>query len=198
MCPGSRPAPPDPRAPPTPCGGSPRTWRHGPPRMVPSPSRSRCGRWGGGRHASGRRAFLTHRSGADAWGQRASHRRNHEVTSAGRGREHPRIDVHRCRLSEDDVTELRGVPITTPARTLLDLAEVVPFEHLRRALERTHHLDLFDGRAIEGVLSRAGNRRGRSRLDRAMELFRPEHADVASRLETLALRLVEQAGLPRP
>ncbi len=148
--------------------------------------------------ACGPDAALSHRSAGGAWGLRPSHRARHEVTTRGRGREHPGIDVHRCRLTEDDVTDRDGIRITTPSRTLLDLAEVVGFEQLRNAVERTHHLRLLDLDAIDAVLARAPGRRGRRRLLRAVELFRPEHADAASRLETAALRLIERHRLKRP
>lgn len=148
--------------------------------------------------ACGPAAYLSHRSAADAWELLATRRRRVEVTSMTAGRKHPGIQAHRCRLTPHDVTTLRGIPITTVARTLLDVAEVVPFAHTRRAFERAHQLALFDARAVEAVLVRARGRRGRRPLERAYGLFRPEHAASESELEAMAQRLVERHRLPRP
>lgn len=148
--------------------------------------------------ACGPGAVLSHRSAAEAWDLLGLARTRHDVTSMSAGRKHARIDAHRCRLAPADVTVLRGVPITTVERTALDVAEVVTLERTRRLIERAHHLDRFDARAFGGLVERSRGRRGLKRLRRAYELFRPEHADAATRLETLALRLIQRHAIPRP
>ena len=51
--------------------------------------------------------------------------------------ETPRIKVHWTRnpIPEEDTTTIEGIPVTKPARTLLDLAEVEPVEVVERCLE---------------------------------------------------------------
>ena len=84
--------------------------------------------------AAGPRAVLSHRSAAALWGIRPTARRRVEVTTAKRL--HPRKDLHpHCAvLPPDEITTHEGIPVTTPARTLLDLAAVVPRNQLDRAL----------------------------------------------------------------
>jgi len=53
-----------------------------------------------------------------------------------------------------------GIPVTTVARTLLDLAEIVDRRRLERAFETSERLRLFDLRQIEDVCTRARGRRG--------------------------------------
>jgi predicted transcriptional regulator of viral defense system len=67
---------------------------------------------------------LSHKSAGDRWGILATSRRSIDVsveTRSGRKRQ-PGIHPH-CvrRLDPKDVTVLHGIPITTPARTLVDL-----------------------------------------------------------------------------
>jgi hypothetical protein len=85
--------------------------------------------------AAGLRAVLSHRSAAALWRIRDTARANVEVITA-RERRRPGIDSRRTALPADEVTVERGIPITTPARTLLDLAEVLPPHQLERAVTR--------------------------------------------------------------
>jgi hypothetical protein len=102
--------------------------------------------------AFGDDAFLSHDSAADAFGFRRSDSGLIHITVRGRGG-HPRragVIIHRPHvLPADEVTTLQRLPITTPARTLLDLASA----------------GLHD-RALEHALDGAAHRRPR-RLRRA-------------------------------
>ena len=53
-----------------------------------------------------------------------------------------------------------GIPVTTVARTLLDLAETVSPTQLQRAFEEADRLMLLDMRAIERLFGRSRGRRG--------------------------------------
>jgi very-short-patch-repair endonuclease len=107
------------------------------------------------------------------------------------------MTVHRSRiLVDDDVATLDHIPVTTVARTLLDLAGVVPARDLERAVDRAERLDLFDLAAVECVLSRAGGRRGVATLRRCIAAWQPRH--TRSELEDRHQELVRAAGLPAP
>lgn len=148
--------------------------------------------------ACGPGAVLSHRSAAEFWGLRPDRGRSWTVSVPGqRGRAIAGIHVHRIALAAADVVLRDGIWVTTPARTLLDLAEVVPARDLPRALERAEELGLFDLRAIDAALARAPGRRGRAPLGRALELYRPGTL-TRSELERLALGVVAAAGLPAP
>jgi hypothetical protein len=83
--------------------------------------------------ACGAGAVLSHRSAAVHWALRRSAAMVIDVTNAtGLGRAREGLRVHRSAIEPWECTLHDAVPITTPARTLLDLAEVLP----RRALER--------------------------------------------------------------
>lgn len=149
--------------------------------------------------AGGPGAALSHRSAAAAWGLQGDRSTRVDVTVGGaRGRAVRGLDVHRTRLRPLETTTRHGLRITTPARTLLDLADVVSAPQLERALEEAARLRLYDGRALRRCLERANGRRGRARLQAAIDLIDPAAGETRSRTETLALRIVEAGGLPRP
>jgi hypothetical protein len=148
--------------------------------------------------ACGPGAFLSHRSAGEAWELCVNHRSRHEVTASGGGRRITTVEVHRCRLHPDEVTVLDGVPITTAARTLLDLAAVLPPSRLEKAIERAELLGLIDLVAIDAVLRRAHHRRGVSALRAALRAFRPEPHFTRSELERIAISFVQEHDLPAP
>ncbi|WP_148261264.1 type IV toxin-antitoxin system AbiEi family antitoxin domain-containing protein [Conexibacter woesei] len=151
--------------------------------------------------AAGPGAVLSHRDAAGLHGIRPANHRNIDVTVDGKRARAPGIALHRATLTPDDVTQIDGIPVTTLARTLVDLASVVPRDHLTNALnaaERNHRVDVG---AIELVLERARGRNGRGHraMRAALAEVRangPEH--TRSELELLFLGLVERNGLPRP
>jgi hypothetical protein len=99
-------------------------------------------------------------------------------------------------LLPGDVTELHGIPVTTVARTLLDLAGVASARELARAVDAAERRDLFDLAAVDDVLARARGRRGVVALRDAIAAWRPRY--TRSELEDRFAALVEKAGLPPP
>jgi very-short-patch-repair endonuclease len=119
---------------------------------------TRDGRWMAAVLACWSGAVLSHRSAASRWGLRASERAAIDVTTPSRtGRTRDGIDVHDgATLRASDVADVDGIPCTSVARTLLDLADAVNARALERAVERAEMLRLLDMRAIDDVLGRAG------------------------------------------
>jgi restriction endonuclease-like protein/putative AbiEi antitoxin of type IV toxin-antitoxin system len=150
--------------------------------------------------ACGPGAVLSHRDAADLWGLRRSSRVAVDVTVSGRsGRRQAGIDVHRPRnLSAADATEHEGIPCTTVAWTLLDLAEVVNGRQLQSACRRAEILRLFDLGAVEDVLERGRGRRGVDPLEVALSRLAPSTMLTRNELERLFVALGMRAGLPRP
>ena len=68
--------------------------------------------------------MLSHASAAAAWELRRSGAGAIDVTVGPGGRaRHPGLRLHRSgRLHPDEIAHVEGLPVTTPARTLLDLA----------------------------------------------------------------------------
>jgi hypothetical protein len=147
--------------------------------------------------ACGPGAALSHLSGARHWGLLASDGTTATDVSAARSRENsPGIRIHRPRrLGEQDVTEHRGIPITSVARTCLDVAPLLGRSRFESMLAQAEVLRLYDLRALEDVVDRANGHRGRGRLARAIGR---EPALTRSQLERRFLTLARRAGLPAP
>src|SRR6202000_2448844 len=64
-------------------------------------------------------------SASTLWGIYESDRGLIDITVPTARRPRPRLDVHASRLPPDEITTRHGIPVTTPARTLLDLAAVL-------------------------------------------------------------------------
>jgi predicted transcriptional regulator of viral defense system len=89
--------------------------------------------------ACGPGAVLSHRSAAQLWELRQSNSGLVDVTVPSQNGRIRRdgVRVHRSgRISPEEVTERSGIPVTTVARTLLDLADVLAPQALRRAITR--------------------------------------------------------------
>jgi very-short-patch-repair endonuclease len=165
---------------------------------VASPALTAKGAWMAAVLACGPGAKLSHRSAGAAWAMRRSSRAAIDVTAPSGGRGVAGIDAHRCVLHPADVTTLDGLPITTVARTALDLAEVVPQRHVERFLVAAEQQRLFDLHAFLDVLHRHPGRHGQKPLRAALAAYAPEQARSKSEMELVALDLIRAHGLPMP
>lgn len=157
------------------------------------------GYWWAAVLACGPGAVLSHRSAAAAWGLRPDNRRRIDVTTArAGGRKRAAIDAHRSTLQRADVTTLDGLPVTTIARTALDLAEATPQRHVDRYLVAAEQQRRFDLRAFADVLQRHPGRHGQKPLQAALAAYTPQHARSKSEMELLALDLIATHDLPPP
>jgi len=109
------------------------------------------GRWMAAVLAGGPGAVLSHRSAAALHGIRRSDAV--EVTVAGR-RRRPGICMHRARLEPDEITVCDGIPCTTVARTLLDLAAVLPPHAVESAMNEAEYLRLTDRVPLADLVER--------------------------------------------
>jgi very-short-patch-repair endonuclease/predicted transcriptional regulator of viral defense system len=149
--------------------------------------------------ACGRDAVLSHRSAAALIGLRTCTRGSVEVTVPGQcGRWLEGIDSHQSStLSSSDRTFVNGIPCTTVARTLLDLADVVDRKGVERAIEEAERLRVFDRRKVNDVLEYSNGRRGASVL-RAILATYEEPPLTQEELERLFLELCREAGIEEP
>ena len=109
------------------------------------------------------------------------------------------IHAYRRLLAATDVTVLEAVPVTSVARTLLDLSPVIPAHQLRRAVERAVELDLFHLPDVERVLYDHGGRPGAPALEALLgDLRRHGLTRTRSDLEAAFLQLCLDHGVPRP
>lgn len=111
----------------------------------------------------------------------------------------PRVRIHSTRrLDPVDVTAVDGIPVTTPERTLVDLAARVGANRLEEALDggvRDHKVDLVLLRARITSLRRRG-RAGIPKIELLVD--GPSSVRPKSILERRFLRAVSTAGLPEP
>jgi len=92
---------------------------------------SQRGRWMAATLATG--GVLSHRSAAALWGLRPFNGRI-DVTVPWDKSERKGLLLHRAVLADDEITTHDGIPVTTPARTQLDLAGVLQKHQLQQAI----------------------------------------------------------------
>jgi very-short-patch-repair endonuclease len=150
--------------------------------------------------ACGPRAVLSHRSAAALLGLRGDSRNRIDVTAPGRrGRLPAGIDAHRDgSLCPVDRTEVRSIPCTSVARTLLDLAAVVSARELQNAVTQAEVERVFDLTAVREVIGRSRRRRGVARLRLAISLHDPRDEAARAELERRFLQMCRTARLPLP
>jgi predicted transcriptional regulator of viral defense system len=147
--------------------------------------------------ACGPGAVLSHVSAAAHWGLLQTAATRIDVTAPATRRGGPGIRVHRSRfLDARDTTTHEQIPITTIARTLLDLAATVPSQRLERALAQADHLQLYDQTRITDTLTRANGHRATRILAAATANGDPKW--TRNDFEADFLTLVRTNGLPEP
>jgi very-short-patch-repair endonuclease len=165
---------------------------------VGRPGMSPQARWMAALLACGEKAVLSHRSAAALWGMAREPTRVIDV-SVRRRCEH-RLEGIRARsrpsLPAEDVTEFQGIPITTPARTLVDLASEPGRRDLERCVNEADKHDLIDPETLRAVLERFQGEPG-VRVLRAL-LDRQSFALSDSNLEIFFRRIARAVGLPPP
>jgi len=148
--------------------------------------------------ACGDGALLSHRAAAVLWGIRPPpiERIDVLVTTASGVHSRPGYTAHRAsRLHPDDATRRDGVPVTSPARTLLDLAADLSERELARAVEQAQVCHLVTDGSLYEQCSRYPRHPGARALRHAI---RPEPALTRSAAERRLLELIRAARLPEP
>jgi very-short-patch-repair endonuclease len=164
---------------------------------VGRPELTRKGEWMAAVLSCGPGAVLSHGSAASLWEIRPERDRAiHVSVPRGGVREQRDLVTHRSAGLETDVTVRRGIPITTPIRTLLDLATDVGVGELEAAVNAADKLDLVDPEHLLGELERSKGRRGVRSL-RAL-LNKATFTLTDSELERRFLPIARHAGLGRP
>ncbi|MFO8175952.1 MAG: DUF559 domain-containing protein [Longimicrobiales bacterium] len=151
--------------------------------------------------ACGEAAVLSHRSAAGLWKMLPlpSDKVPVEVTLfRGCRRPGPSVRIRRFgRLHPDETTHLQGLPVTVPARTLLDLAGSVNDRRVEQALAVALRERLSDRKEIRKLLARHPRRSGTPLL---RDLVDRDNEAVFTRSEAEArfLKLVRKARLRIP
>jgi putative AbiEi antitoxin of type IV toxin-antitoxin system/uncharacterized protein DUF559 len=146
-------------------------------------------------------AVLSHRAAAAAWDLSPLPSGKLDVTSLRRSTSTAKLRLHRGqRLDPLDgvVHQPDGLPVTSIARTLVDLAGVLTAQQLERTCHRAEVLRWLDVSEVERLLATT-RRRGARNLRAALATLTRADPDITrSELEERFLGLVAAAGLPRP
>jgi hypothetical protein len=145
--------------------------------------------------ACGPKAALSHESAAVLWGLRHPRGPRIDVTVPTPGGRAGRrvVVVHRSLVRPGEITIRDGIRVTTPARTLLDLAGILT----RRQFERTIDQADFLGLDVSGLAPRPG-KRGGALLRAVLTDHDAGSTWTRSQLEERMLALCRSAGLPPP
>ena len=162
---------------------------------VGRPELGQLGRWMAAVLSCGPDALLSHRSAAALWGLLPPSPGIDVVVPRGTVRRRPGIRVHRrVDLGPEHRRRAKGIPLTDPSSTLVDLASCLTERRLERAINQADRLDLIDPEALRAVTESLPRRPGLARLRRLLG----GRALTDSGLERRFLALVRSAGLPEP
>lgn len=143
-------------------------------------------------------AVLSHWSAAWLWGLATTAPREVEVTVAARGNRRAGLRVHRVwSLHDQERTAYEGLPVTTPARTLIDIASNSSPKQLARVVDRARRRGKLDLDATDSALSRCKSRHMAQRLEEALRIYREPVSDRA-RSELLLLDAIKVEGVLIP
>jgi len=161
------------------------------------------GRWMAAVLAVGEGAVLSQRDAAALHGiRRAPEGRPVSVSTTAHARTVDGVWLKARRtLAEEDRAVVKGIPVTSPARTLVDLAPMLTAAQLASTLGEADRKGLLDTAAVHRALRRTKGRHGQGhqRLLAALDAHEQHGAALLrSELEERFLDLVIEAGLPRP
>jgi predicted transcriptional regulator of viral defense system len=106
--------------------------------------------------------------------------------------------THTAGLARADLTRRDGIPVTSLARTILDLAVDSRERTVRRFIRRADEDKTFDLRAMEDLLARTKGHRGQAKVRAALEIYDETPVFTRSDLEKRFFEVVTAAGLPAP
>lgn len=153
------------------------------------------GNWMAAVLAAGPDAVLSHRAAAALWGIRDGVAVEVSAPSGVRRRG---IVGHRATIPADERTVCDGIPTTTVARTLLDLAAVVPQDQLERAMRVSESRRLTDLTFLGALVARYPNRAGTRAIRAIAGDARLGLDRINSGLEEAARKFIATTGLPQP
>jgi very-short-patch-repair endonuclease len=159
---------------------------------------SRKGRYLAAVLFGGEGAVLSDCAAADLWEMRAFRERRIEVTTPGHRRGDPTVRMRQRTLDPTDTTTRFGIPVTTPLRTLLDLAACVPARELERAIRQAVYRRLTTTALLAEAVDQRSGRRGTAKLRRALVNLGEAPGLTRSNLEQDFLRFLRRHRLAMP
>ena len=146
-------------------------------------------------------AVVSHLSAAALWRIHASAPVSSEVTVSNSGGRRGRrgLVVHRATtLRSDEVSRHLGIPVTSPARTLLDVAARLRSRQLERAVDEAERLGHCRAADLRAMLACHRGHRGAGPLGRTLNEHSVGSTVTRSELEERFLALCREHRLPQP
>jgi very-short-patch-repair endonuclease len=147
--------------------------------------------------ACGEGATLSHRSAARLWRLLPFASEWVDVTCPKAEVERKGIVGHRSRLRDDERLVLDAIPVTSPFRTIFDLAAVAKMRELERAFHEAEARPVTDRVSLPLLLERYPGRRGAKNLRMLLEARTPVGI-TRNDFEEAFVALVDRCGLRRP
>ncbi|HVW47550.1 MAG TPA: type IV toxin-antitoxin system AbiEi family antitoxin domain-containing protein [Solirubrobacterales bacterium] len=160
---------------------------------------TRRGRWMAAVLASGDGAVLSHRSAAALWEVWGSGTGEAHVTVPRKTRSQRSIRRHFSVLPVDEVTVRDGIPVTSAARTVLDLAAERGAAAAESALREMEYLRIYEAVSLPVLLGRYPRHKGAPIVAFCLRRLREDPGGrVRSTLEELFLPFLDAHRIPRP
>ena len=148
--------------------------------------------------AGGPQAAISHRSAAylyTALAYRAESAPIHLTIPSRRSAGDRDLVIHQATLLPHEIRHRHGIPVTSPTRTILDLASCSADDELESAVAEAFALRLVNRSLLITAVEAAPGRRGVARLRTLLEIG-PKR--TRSKPERDLLKLIRAAGLPEP
>jgi very-short-patch-repair endonuclease len=101
-------------------------------------------------------------------------------------------------LEVDETAVIEGIPVTTPARTILDLATLLPTRQLERAVDEAERLSLCGPQELQAVAATHAGRAGAGALARLLAMHLIGTTATRNDFEERFLALCRKHHLPQP
>lgn len=160
--------------------------------------------------AGGPNAVLSHRTAASALGLLPPSRKLEVIRSSSPDRHrpppehasrsiHPGLTIHRTRsLSRHEIWTRRGIRMTSPVRTIINLAERESPKTLDTAIRRGVANEILDIAALTRAVERCRGRKGIRKLRKVIAQWDPGTLRARSGLELTMPELCRNQGIPPP
>lgn len=148
--------------------------------------------------SAGEGAVLSHRSAAVLWGLRTTTETEIDVIAPVHRRGDHVVRIHQNVLRPDEITTRQGIPVTTPVRTIVDLAGCVEQRELERAIRQAVYDHLTTTTVLAEAVEQYAGRRGVKRLRAALVNLGEAPGFTRSKLEDRFIRFLRKHSLPMP
>jgi hypothetical protein len=105
------------------------------------------------------------------------------------------LHLHMSPLREDEIVDVDGVAVTSVARTVVDLALLLPFEQALVIADGALFSGRVDAAGLNLAYARSASRRGRAAARRVLDFADGRSESVGESRSRVAIRM---AGLPAP